>query len=260
MFSQTIALFRFQLLGLINRRTFIMLAIIVLAAFMASRFIAELSIINSETIALGALADILRYSLVIVMIISVCFHISQDYELNQFERLLAMPISRYQYLLAQTMVLVVFCLLLVAPVFILMSLVSEVDLAIYWTLALFLELMLVGHFALLSSLSLERLPLAVLLTMAFYLLAKSAPVIDVILTHSSPYYDEEAGFQLSTWVFSMIQYVLPDMNVFAQNNLLFSRGPFGLVLGFQLLNVLIYSGLLQAVILVDFYRKEFNHS
>lgn len=259
MFNQTIALFRFQLLGLINRRTLVMLATIVLTAFMASRFIAELSIINSETIALGALADILRYSLVIVLIISVCFHISQDYELNQFERLLAMPISRYQYLLAQTMVLTVFCLLLVLPVFILMSLVNEVDLAIYWTFALFLELMLVGHFALLSSLSLEKLPLAVLLTIALYLLAKSAPVIEIILAHSSPYYDGEAGFRISTWVFSVIQYVLPDMKVFAQNNLLFSHEPFGMALGFQFLNVVIYSLLLQAVMLVDFYRKEFNN-
>jgi len=228
-----------------------------LIAFIASRFIAELAIINSETIALAVLADSLRYSLVMVLIISVCAQISQDFELNQFERLLAMPISRYQYVLAQTLVLIVFCLMLSSAVFIVMVLVNENGVAFYWAVALFLELLLVGHLALLSGISLEKLPLAVMFTLALYLLSKSAPLIDLILSHSSPYYEQESGFQVSTIFFSVIQFVLPNISSFAQNNALFSNEGSYILLGKQLFSVCIYSVFIQFVILVDFYRKEF---
>ena len=260
MFKQTIALFRFQLPGIINSRIFLLLGIIVLMAFLISRFIAELAIINSEVIALATLADFIRYCLVMLLIVSICFQVSQDYELNQFERLLAMPINRYQYVMAQTLLLVVFCLVLVLPVFILMASVNEPRLAFYWAFALFLELVLVGHFALLSSLSLVKLPLAVLLTLALYLLSKSAPVVDLMLSHSSAYYSDEREFQLSSEIFQFIQYLLPNMSVFAQNNALFTGENYTVLLTQQVITVVIYSIFIQFVILIDFYRKEFNQT
>jgi len=225
---------------------------------MANQFVVELAIINSDAIALAAMADFLRYSLIIILIISICYQISQDYELHQFERLLAMPVSRNQYVMAQFFVLLSLSLIFVLPVLLLMSIVGDPSLALYWSIALYLEMILVGQFAILAILSLEKLPVAVIFTLAIYLLAKATPLIDLVLTQSSVYYDEEASFQLYFIVFSLLQYVLPDVSAFAQNNVLLESEWTDLILIKQLISVLVYGAFIQFVILLDFYRKEFN--
>lgn len=258
LFRQTIALFRYQLRGIVNRRIVVAIAAILLVAFIGSRFVAELAIINSEAIASAAMADFLRYSLLIMLIISICYQVSQDYELHQFERLLAMPVSRNQYVFAQLFVLLTLSLVLTFPVFLLMSVINEYQFALYWSVALFLEMILVGQFAILAILSLEKLPVAVIFTFSFYLLAKAAPLIDLVLNQSSVYYDEETGFQLSFFIFTLLQYVLPEQSAFAQNNVLLESEWSSKLLLKQLVSVLVYGVFIQFVILLDFYRKEFN--
>ena len=250
-------MFRYQLAGIVNRRMAILLAALMLVAFLFNRFVAELAIINSETIALSALADFLRYSLVLVMVVSISYQVSQDYDTSQFDRLLAMPLARHQYLTAQLLVMVCFALLLVIPVVALMWSLSQGELGLYWGAALFLELLLAGQFALLSILSLEKLPLAVMLSLTLYLLAKAAPLIAVMLMQSSPIYEEENGFQIASTLFSALQYLLPNASAFAQNDLLSAPLDLLSVISEQLINVVVYGVFLQLIILFDFYRKEF---
>jgi len=258
LFTQTIALFRYQLLGIINARMLWLLIAIIAVAFMGSRFVAELAIINSEAIALAFMADFLRYSLTLLLIITICYRVSQDYELNQFERLISMPINRWQYVLAQLLMLMVLTLFLLLPVLILMIVVNGDSPAIYWFLALFLEMMLAGQLALLAIVTLEKLPVAVIFTVAFYLLAKASPIIDLILAKTVIYNDEETGYQLTDTLFLFIQFILPDPSAFAQNNLLFALSDMAKALWSQLISVAVYSLFIQSVILIDFYRKEFN--
>lgn len=260
MIRQTIALFQYQLSGIINTRMILMLCAILAVAFLGSRFVAELAIINSEPIALAVMAEFLRYSLILMMILSLCFQVSQDYELNLFDRLLAMPVSRLQYVLAELGVLLTLGLLLTVPIFIMMSVVNDMDLALYWALSVYLELILVGQFAVLAILSLEKLPVAVIFTLAAYLLAKSSPVIDIIFSQSTVFYEDESSFQFSAFIFSIVQYVLPGPNAFAQNNLLLELNGTWSALTQQLITVLIYGTFIQFVILIDFYRKEFNQT
>jgi len=256
-FNQTIALFRYQLLGLINPGIIILLCGILLSAFLGSRFVAELAIINSEPIALAVMAESLRYSLMLLLIISLCYQISQDYELSQFERLLAMPVSRVQYVLAQLGVLLLLAFILSLAIFILMALVNDMQFAMYWSIAMFFEMVLTGQIAILAILSLEKLPTAVIFTLAIYLLARAAPLIDTIFTQSTEYYAEEHSFQLTSFIFSVLQYVLPGAKTFAQNNFLFNMEGAGQRLLQQGIGVLIYGLFLQFIILFDFYRKEF---
>lgn len=260
MITQTITLFHYQLLGIINRKLLFASLLVYLVAFLLGRFAAELAIINSEQIALALMADVLRYSLVVVVTISVCHQVSQDYELRQFERLLAMPISRYQYVLAQTLVILFFVAILLLPMLLVLGFAGTAQQALYWSVAVLLELILVGHFALLASLSLERLPLAVMFTLALYLLAKSAPLLDLVFDQSSEFYQEQQGFQLTHQLFTLLQYVLPDMSAFANNNSLFDDAGRLALVQRQLIGVLIYVLFLQAIVLVDFYRKEFNRA
>ena len=236
----------------------ILLAAVLLAGFLLNRFVAELAIIDSETIALSAMADFLRYSLVLVMVISISYQLSQDYDTSQFDRLLAMPLARHQYLTAQWLVMLCFAVLLALPVMALMWLLSPGAISGYWGGALFLELLLAGQFALLAILSLEKLPLAVMLSLTFYLLARAAPLIAVMLTQSSPIYDEENSFQVASALFAGLQYLLPGADAFAQNDLLSEPVGQAAAISRQAADVVMYGVFLQAIILFDFYRKEFR--
>lgn len=258
MLSQTITLFRYQLLGIINARNLFLLILLFLVAFLASQFVAQLAILKSEPIAIALMADILRYCLVLFMIISLSYQVSQDYELGQFERLLSMPLTRLQYVLAQFLVMLAITFITTLPVLAIMLLLTDPSLAFYWSAATFLELILVGQFTLLAIISLEKLPLAVIFSLALYLLAKSVSLIDLILSRSALFYDEERSFQLIHFLFSGIQYVLPDAFFFAQNNVFFESLNLTALISQQFLSVLLYCAFLLAIILVDFYRKEFH--
>lgn len=260
MIKQTIALFRYQLLGVVNIKVLLLMLCIYVSAFLAGQFVAQLAIISSDVIALGVMAEFLRYSLAFLLVINFSYQVSQDYELNQFDRLLAMPVHRASYLLAQNLVLVFFVFVLVLPVYVMMVFISETSLAWYWAISVFLELLLIGQFALLAILSLEKLPVAVILTFAVYLLARSAPLLDMMFLQSVEYYEDESGFQLGYFVFSAIRYLLPDAAAFAQNNVIFNSPESSGLIAAQLLTVIIYGVFIQLVTLIDFYRKEFNQS
>ncbi len=258
MITQTIALFRYQLTGIVNRRLLILLSAILLLAVLLNRFVVELALLHSDAIGLSVMADFLRYSLVLVMLITLSDQIAQDYQTSQFHRLLAMPLARHQYLSAQWLVTTCLAAMLAVPVFVLMWLMSPLSQAGYWGAAVFLELLLVGQFAVLATLNLQKLPLAVMFGLALYLLSKLAPLIAIMLTQSSPIYEEESGFQFASVLFSALQYVLPDANAFARNDLL--DQPTQLLSSWlgQLGQVLVYVFFLQMIILFDFYRKEFD--
>jgi hypothetical protein len=256
MFSQTIALFRYQLLSLINTKNMIVFCSIYLASFLLSRFSAELAIINSDVIGLAVLAEFLRYSLVLFLMISVCHQISQDYELGQFNRLLAMPIARWQYVLAEFFVVLVFALAMNLVVFLLLFFTADGAIAVYWSTAVFLELILVGLFSILAALSLEKLPIALVFSFVVYLFSKLVPLINYIFNKSSLYYQDETGFQLGNMMMKGISFVLPDMSVFAQNNALFESSDFLHLLFTQTSSLMVYGLFIFLVILVDFYRKE----
>jgi hypothetical protein len=256
MFSQTIALFRYQLLSLINTKNLIVLISIYLASFLISRFSSELAIINSDVIGLGVLAEFLRYSLVLFLMISVCHQISQDYELGQFNRLLAMPVARWQYVLAEFFVVLAFAFILCFLVFLLLFFTVGLSVAVYWSTAVFLELILVGLFSILAALSLEKLPIALVFSLVVYLFAKLVPLINFIFNQSSMYYQDETGYQLGNIMMQAISFVLPDMSVFAWNNALFEPADFLHLLFVQASSLMVYGAFVILAILIDFYRKE----
>lgn len=256
MFSQTIALFRYQLLSLINARNLIVFFSIYLTAILLSQFSAELAIINSDVVGLGVLSEFLRYSLVVFLMITICHQISQDFELGQFNRLLAMPVARWQYVLAEFFVVLVSALIMSFAVLLTLFFTADANVAAYWAIAVFLELILVGLFSILAALSLEKLPVALVFSFVVYLFAKLVPLINYIFNQSSLYYQDEAQFQLGNSMMQAISLILPDMSVFAQNNALFESSDLLSLLFKQTTSLLVYGVFVFLVILVDFYRKE----
>jgi ABC-type Na+ efflux pump permease subunit len=258
MTKQTIALFRYLMLGIISRRLFALLAVMLLVALLCGSFIQELAIINGAAIVGAFIADLLRYSMALLALLMVASAVAEDYESSQFERLLTMPLARWQYIAAQFMVIACLCLLLVLPVLLLVSWYSGPAIGFYWAAALWLELMLISLLGLLAILSLEKIPLAVFFTLSIYLLAKLSGLISQMLAESVYLSDGSAASRATELIFNAILYVIPDSSSFAQNDVFFEAANLLAVLGSQFQSVVVYALFLLTVCLVDFYRKEFS--
>jgi len=258
MIRQTISLFRYLMLGILNRRLLVLVSILVATAVLLGIFITELAIINSQQIATAVQADFLRYSFVFLALLLVTTNVSDDFEFKQFERLLTMPISRWQYIAAQFMTIASIGAMLVFPVLIIMMLQSTAEVAIYWSAALWLEILLVGLLGLLAILSLEKIPQAVFFSAAVYLLAKLSGLIGQMLAESVYLSDGGMANRFAELVFGGILHIIPRLEAFAQNNVFFESHGLSTMLLNQLGTVSVYSLFLISVCLVDFYRKEFN--
>jgi ABC-type transport system involved in multi-copper enzyme maturation permease subunit len=237
---------------------FVLLAVLLLTAVLSGSFIQQLAIINSGAIVGAFIADQLRYSLALLALLMVASAVAEDYESSQFERLLTMPLARWQYIAAQFMVIACLCLLLVLPVGLLLSLYSGPVIGIYWAAALWLELMLISLLGLLAILILEKIPPAVFFTLAIYLLAKLSGLISEMLAQSVYLSDGSAASRALELFFSAILYVIPGNSSFAQNDVFFEAANLFTALASQFLSVAVYALFLLAACLVDFYRKEFN--
>jgi ABC-type transport system involved in multi-copper enzyme maturation permease subunit len=258
MFAQTISLFRYLMLGIVGRRLFVLLMVLVLAAVLCGSFIAELAIINGEAIVSAFVADFLRYSLALLALLMVATNVAEDYESRQFERLLTMPLARWQYIAAQTLVIACLCLILVLPVLLLLSFYSNITLGFYWAVALWLELFLLAMLGMLAILSLEKIPQAVFFALAVYLLAKLSGLITMMLAESVKLSEGSAASRAIEFIFSAILYVLPGSSSFAESDVFFDDIDLLAILINQSSAVAIYVFFILAVCLVDFYRKEFN--
>jgi hypothetical protein len=256
--SQTISLFRFLMLGILSKRLFVLVAIMMLVAALGGSFINELAIINGAAIQTAFVADFLRYSLALLALLMIASNVAEDYECRQFERLLTMPLARWQYIAAQTLVIACLCLLLTLPVALLISLYGNAEVGLYWAAALWLELFLLGILGLLAILSLEKIPQAVIFSLAIYLLAKFSNLINLMLTESVKLSEGSVTSRVIEFIFSAVLYVIPDSKAFAENDVFFVSHDLIAMLGVQLASVSIYALFLLAVCLIDFYRKEFN--
>lgn len=259
MSRQTISLFRYLLLGVVNRRLAILVFILFFLSALLANFISELAIVNSHNISAALQGDFLRYSLIFLALLLVTSNVAEDYQSKQFERLLTMPLARWQYIVAQLLVILTIASVLSLPVVGVLLLTTSLDMALYWATALWLEIVLVSLIGLLGILSLEKIPQAVIFSIAIYLLAKFSGVISQILSESVELSDGSVSNQFAEWVFEGILHLMPGSQAFAQNNVFFDTSLLSLDLVFnQFFTVTIYAGFLISVCLVDFYRKEFN--
>ncbi len=255
---QTISLFRFLMLGILGKRLLALVAVMLLGAVLGGSFVNELAMINGDAIQSAFVADFLRYGLALLTLLMISTSVAEDYEFRQFERLLTMPLARWQYIAAQTLVIACLCLLLVLPVALLVSLYGNAALGLYWAAALWLELFLLGILGLLAILSLEKIPQAGMLSLAIYRLAKFSGLITLMLSESVKLSEGSAASRGVEFIFGAILYIIPGSRTFARNDVFFVSQDLIAMLGSQLASVSIYALFLLSVCLIDFYRKEFN--
>lgn len=251
------ALVHYLLLGIFNRRLLILVVLLYTSGLLSSSFILELAMINRQAVAAAFLADFLRYSLVLLVFLLIITQVAEDFEQRQLGWLLAMPVSRWQYILAQFIVTAITAFILVLPSLFILVFYAPADIIIYWTIALWLEVLIIGLVGLLSILSLEKVPPAVLLTLAIYLLSKLSGLINQMLAAFMHLSEDSFISRLIDILFAGILFLLPGLDSFAQNDVYFKEILLMPALFIQFQNILADALLIFTVCAIDLYRKEF---
>jgi len=257
MMSQTITLIRFFLLNYSQRKNSVLLGVILLVGFLLAQFISELSLINSSEAQFSFLIEFYRYGLILLSSLILVVAIADDFASRQFENLLSMPLSRWQYIAAQIGAIAVMNAVMVLIASSVMLIQIDFHMVIIWFVSMWLELMLCSLFALLAILSLERVPSAMILLLSLYVLSRTSVIIMDIIEQSVYFHDGDTTNEMILWLFKIISFVLPNAHAFVQNNLFFSMNFEAINLTQQLGWVALYGFFLSAIILFDFYRKEF---
>ena len=246
------------MLGILSRRFVVLLLILLLAAALFGGYISELTLVNGRAIVAAFMADFLRYCLALLTLLIIASSVAEDYEFRQFERLLTMPLARWQYIVAQTLLIACLCAMMALPAALLVAFYSDAFTGLYWAAALWMELFLLGLLGLLAILSLEKIPQAVFFALAVYLFAKLSGLLTLIVAESVKMSEGSTASRTVEFVFNAILYVMPGIDTFADSNVFFVDLDLLHSLGEQMLSVVVYALFLLAVCMVDFYRKEFN--
>lgn len=257
MVLQTIALIKFFLLNYADRKNALLLAAILLTGVLSAQFISELSLINSANVLLAFQIEFYRYAIILLSTLVMCVAVADDFATQQFEHLLAMPLSRWQYLVAQMVTIFIVNSVFVVVTALVLLAQFGAEIVLTWAVSYWLELCLVSMIAFLAIISLEKIPASMMLTLSVYLIARLSPVIEQMITKSVQYSDGGVMNQVILTVFHLIQFILPSHQAFLNNDVFYSLNISQLNLAAQALPVLIYSSFIISIMLFDFYRKEF---
>ncbi len=260
MMSQTITLIRFFLTAYSSRKNIFMLFILLMLGALSGQFIYVLSLSNAQAAQLALQIEFYRYTLALLSVLMLIVSVAEDYDSKQFEQLLSMPLHRWQYLVAQmgSIALINGVICLLSTLGLLLFVTTDITFLSYWFSGFWLELMLVSFIALLAVISLEKIPTAFFLTLSLYVLARLSDAIEQIISMSVEYSEASTVNVLMSHLFSVIQLVLPGSGAFLNNNLFFTQSTqvMNLLLE-QASSVSMYGLFLMAIILFDFYRKDF---
>lgn len=228
------------------------LALAILAAIGLGLFLGSNALVEQVETSLVYASGAARLVLVIGLTIFTAFSIRRFFDNREVELMLVRPISRNKFIisfiLGFSLVALVFVLFTAAVLYIFAQ--PNFEGFLVWTLSLVLEAMIVLTLAMTASFILKSAVSAVLTTLGFYVLARMAGFILLIVT-------KPGAHDFENKIFLSFSSVVPRLDFFGKTE--------WLVYGVQnwqdvqlfALQALIYIPFLAAIALVDFRRKEF---
>lgn len=256
MFLQIKTIAKFTIIEAMRNRLVLLLLLVTAISFAMVEFIGDLAITEHRITQVAILAAFLRLCSVVVITMFVVSSTVRELQDKTLEMILAMPLHRSQYYLGKLSGFI-FVAFIISTVFGLMLMFyAPAESVLIWSISLFLELILVVAMGLVMLFTFNQVPPALAgvfiiyaasrITTSIYLMAKYP-----IISHTTIAQKFMDGF------IEMLTWLLPDLHRFTQTVWLTTASTdWGLLLP-VLGQTIIFLGLLSAVALFDFYRKNF---
>ena len=230
--------------------------LIVAISFGLVEFIGDLAVTEQKATQVAMLAAFLRLSAVLMIALFVVSSTLRELQDKTLEMILAMQIHRSIYYMGKLagfiQVALLICLILIGLLFV----YAPAGQVLIWGLSLFFELVLVITLGLVMLFTFKQLPSA--LTGVFVIYAAARTISSIYLMSKYPIIAQEGIGQkfMDTFV-EALTWLLPDLHRFTRTEwLVYGTADWNQLLP-VLLQTVIYTVLLSAVALFDFYRKNF---
>lgn len=228
---------------------------VVLVAYALAEFAASLAVTESAAQRVVFYAASVRLGLVAVLSLLVIANSVRDGDDKFLELMLSRPLDRRLwvaakftgYALAGTLAALLACLPL--------CLMRPPLTALTWGLTFACELTLISAAALTAALSLAHVTLAFCAVGGFYALSRAMQAL--VLLSRDPIFDPTLVQRVFAWSAHSISYCLPDLARYTQSAWLIYAAPSRSDLLFVTTETLLYSGLLLAIGMLDFQRRNF---
>lgn len=227
----------------------------VLAFFCVSLFIGELAITEGAQMQAALLASGLRLFSVFTIGLFVITSMIRELNDKGFELILSHPVPRSSYYFGKFIGFSVVALLIALMSACCLCLYVPVNIALFWSLSLFCELLIIISLSLLSLFSFNSITISFSVVMAFYFLSRTIEAIQLI-SDSPILQTDSISHAFINGMLDMIAYVIPDLYKFTQTDWLIYVTDYKTDIGIILGQTLIYIILLSCVALFDLYRKE----
>jgi ABC-type transport system involved in multi-copper enzyme maturation permease subunit len=258
--SVVAALIRLTLLESWRGRSGRFLWMALIAIQLIASFAVQMAVTESLELRLTTAAFLYRLCLIFALGVAMIASVVREHESGFVYVLLAHPISRMHYVLGRILGYSLVAFVAAFSVMCVMAIWVPTEnwgaLAL-WSLSLWLELIVTGAVALFFALGLRNMVGAMVMWLAFYVLAR---VLDVARTMAaSPIGQNPDGLQvmLGQWTFNALGWVIPPLGSFTRSEWLLGGTMPGLQAAWILgLWAIVYGAICVVAAAIDFYRHE----
>lgn len=269
--SKVLAIARFTLLEALRTRLLWLVLAMFGALLLASLFVQQIAITESQRLQLGFLAAGARLGTVFLLCLYVAGSMVREFNDKGVDLLLSLDLPRSGYYLGKLIGYVGIALAMAAIATGALAAPRLVATAMalagatlpppalpaalpLWGLSLACELTLIATLTLFCVITFVQIMPAVSFVAAFYLVARSIAAIR-LMSGSQLLGTSQWGGQIASWLVAGLGLVLPDLSRFTSTAWLVDGTGAAPSLGFVALQTVVYTGLLAAAGLFDLYRK-----
>lgn len=222
--------------------------------FVAAEFSAGLAITDSSSFRIGVYAALVRAGLVVLLVLFVATCVVRELSDRMLELTLARPVPRASWYLGRLGGFWAIALVLAAFAAVPLLAMVEYTRVLAWTAALAAELALLGAVCLTATVTLRQVVPAVLVSGAFYVLARAIDAI-VLMSQSPAVVPDAWSTQVISELVALIALLLPPLDRVAATSWLLGASDLPLA-GSLAAELLIFGTLVIAVGLFDLYRVD----
>ena len=248
---------RYIFLTAVRDWLFLGLLICLFFAFGLSAFISNAALSEQLQMQLALFGGTSRLIISFGMILFICFHIHRSFETRETLYIMSKNISRYEFITAYWLGFNFITLLLLIPVFILMLFLKANTFGlIEWSISLWLELLIISTFAIISSLILKSAVSSVLGTSGFYLMSRLMGFFSANIAFSYENRFDKIFTNTSYFLMRILSILFPRLDLFAQTKLLV-YGSENSIFTTIIIQSVIYILIMLCIAFYDFRKKEF---
>ncbi len=251
------SIIKYIFLNSLRDKVYLAIFIALIAAFSLSIFLGQTSLVEQAQTTTAYIAGSSRFIIILGIILFVCLNVCRAFENKEVEFIISKPISREKFILSFLSGFLLTASIIIITLLAAIFLVLKIDKigALFWFITLFLETLIVISFAFLSSLILKNSFVAILSSLAFYLLSRMMGIF--VLAINLPQNFTQIQSQTMQIILKIISLAFPRLDLFTQSEWLI----YGILdysrIKIILIQAAIYIPLMIFMAFHDFKKKQF---